>query len=122
MGEEVGQPGRIVHVGLAARHGFDELSIGQDENPIRLAQHGPDRLPIDARGLHDDVGDAITGQPGRQALQVRRGGGEGLDMSLDTPALGQAHAGHDAVLMNVKSGAAWVKTQHLWGGLCKPAA
>jgi hypothetical protein len=33
-------------------------------------------------------------------------------MSLDTPALGQAHAGHDAVLMNVKSGAAWVKNLH----------
>src|SRR4051794_21537268 len=45
---------------VPARHGFDVVSIGQDENPIRLAQHGPDRLPIDARGLHDDVADERT--------------------------------------------------------------
>jgi len=107
VGHEVGQPGRVVHVGLAARHGLDVLSIGQDENEtIRLAQHGPDRLPVDARGLHGDVGDAITGQPRRQALQIRCRCGERLHISLDTPALGQAHAGHDAVLMNVKPGAA----------------
>src|SRR3954452_25179972 len=69
-------------------------------------------VPVDAGRLHRAGGDTMAGPPGRQALQVRGGRGGGLDMSLDTPALGQAHAGHDAVLMNVKPGAAWVKNLH----------
>ena len=63
VGNKVGQPCGDFHVRFAARHRLDVLSIGQHEYDIRLAQDGPDRLPVDAGRLHGDVGHAMAGQP-----------------------------------------------------------
>src|SRR5215212_9658400 len=53
MREEIGEPGRVVHVRLAARHSLDVGRVGQGERALRLlAQHRPDRLPIHAGSLH----------------------------------------------------------------------
>src|SRR3954468_5314640 len=46
MREEIGEPGRVVHVRLAARHSLDVGRVGQGELALHpLAQHSPDRLP-----------------------------------------------------------------------------
>jgi len=52
--QQVGNPGRIVHVGLAARHVLDVRRIGEHQLKV-FFQNVPNRLPINARRFHGDV-------------------------------------------------------------------
>src|SRR5215212_1830087 len=55
---------------------------------------------------------AKAGQTFREPLQLRCRGGEGLDQPAHTAGLGQAHASHDGVPMNVEPGATHVEDVH----------
>jgi hypothetical protein len=111
MGQQIRQPGGVIHVGFAPRHGLDVVGVGQHQLKVPR-QDGPDRFPVHAGGLHRDGGDAMAGQPFREPLQLRCRGGEGLDKADHTAGLGQAHASHDGVPMNVEPGTACVETIH----------
>ena len=113
MREEIGEPGRVVHVRLAARHSLDVGRVGQGELALHLlAQHSPDRLPVHAGRLHHDVRDAVALQPRRQTLQVCGRGGKRLDVAHHARALGDANAGHNAVLVDVEAGATGMQNLH----------
>ena len=58
MRQQVGDPGGIVDVCLPAGHVLDVHGVGQHqlERPV---EHMPDRLPVDPRRLHHDMGDAL---------------------------------------------------------------
>ena len=108
MGQQIRQPGGVIHVGLAPRHRLDVPGIGQHEFEA-VGKHGPDRLPVHAGGLHGDDSDARAGQPPGQALQLCGGGREGLDKAGRTAGLGDARARHDGVAMDVEPGTTWVE-------------
>jgi hypothetical protein len=111
MRQQVGQPRRVVHVGLAAGHVLDVPRVGEHQLE-RLGQNRPDRLPVDAGRFHRHVGDRVAAQPARQPLEFRGRGAEGLDVPLDPATLDQASTGHDAVAMHVEPGATRMKDFH----------
>ena len=66
MGQEIGQPGRVVDVGFAARHVLDVPGVRQHQLKISVTEDMPDWLPVDARGFHGHMGALFRGQPVRQ--------------------------------------------------------
>ncbi len=66
--QQVGDPGGIVHSALAARHVADVHRVGEHQGEVRL-EHMPHRLPVNARGLHPDVGAAVRREPLGQVEQ-----------------------------------------------------
>ena len=113
MSQEVRQPGRIVHVGLAARHGLHMGGIRQRQIEIAVLQNMPDRLPIDARRLHDDVRAAFRGKPLRQVEKRLRGRFDRSNLALDRAVHHVAQARHHHVLMHIKSGAMRIQNFHV---------
>jgi hypothetical protein len=71
--EEVRDPGRIVGVAFAARHVANMRGVGENQSEV-VAQHVPDRLPINARRLHRHVRHFRLGQPRRQRQKTLRRG------------------------------------------------
>lgn len=59
VGEEIGDPGGVVHIALATGDVADLLGVPEQEGGVAF-QDVPYRLPVDARGLHGDMGDAVT--------------------------------------------------------------
>jgi hypothetical protein len=103
----------------------------------RLGEDSPDRLPIDPRRLHREVGDRLARQPARQPLQFRSCRAKRLDVLLYPTAAGQTdagqtdagqtdagqtdagqtdagqtNAGHDAVTVDIEAGATRMKYLH----------
>ena len=111
VGQQVGQPHGVVHVGLAAGHVLDLRRVGQHQIE-RFGEHRPDRLPVDAGGLHGGVGDAVPGQPVRQPLQLRGRRAEGLDVLVGAAGVRQPRAGDDAVAVNVQPRATGMQKLH----------
>src|SRR5918998_4213172 len=65
----------VLHVGLASRPGLNMVGVGQ--HPLKVPrQDGPDRLPVHPGGLHRDARDTMAGQPFREPLPLRGGGGK----------------------------------------------
>jgi hypothetical protein len=94
--EELPQPCGIVHVALATRHILHVRRIGQHQGKIFIArQHLPDRLPVDAGRLHDDVSDAVLRQPIQQLQQTFRGRGKNLRVGGHLAFLRNANTGHN---------------------------
>lgn len=58
VGVQVGEPRRVVHVGLSPRDVLDVLGIGQRQLE-RLLEHMPYGPPVDACRFHDHVRDAV---------------------------------------------------------------
>jgi hypothetical protein len=112
VGEQLGQPGRVGHVGLAAGHVLHLRRVGQHQGEIAVGQDVPDRLPVDAGRFHGDMRAAALGQPGGQRQQPGRGGGEGLHLNADTAAAGQASAGHNGVFVHVQASATGMENLH----------
>ena len=71
MLEQLAQPLRVLHVGLAPGHVLDVLGVDQQQLEVVLEQV-VDGLPVDARGLHRHVRDAETLQPVAQRQQLTR--------------------------------------------------
>ena len=110
--QQLGQPGRVAHVRLAARDVLDLGRVGQDQREPALGQDVPDRPPVDAGRLHRDVGAAVLRQPRGQLEQARGRGGEGADLAGDLAAGGEAHGGDHGRLVDVEAGAARVEDLH----------
>ena len=102
VGEKVGDPGRIVGVALAARHVANVRGVGENQAEV-VAQHVPDRLPIDAGRLHRHMRDLGLGQPRRQRQKALRRGREPRQLRSNLSAGHNPPAGHDLLLMHVQS-------------------
>jgi hypothetical protein len=111
MRQQVGQPHRVVHIGLAAGHVFDVHRIGEHQFEP-LGEDGPDRLPVDPGRLHRDVSDRMARQPARQPLEFRSCRAKRLDVLLNPTAAGQTDASHDTVTVDIEAGATRMKYLH----------
>ena len=65
VGGQLGEPGRIVHVGLAAGHVLHMRGIGQQQFELAVREDMPDRLPIDAGGFHGRERASLLRKPRR---------------------------------------------------------
>src|ERR671930_200215 len=119
VGEEVGDPGGVVDVGLAPRDVADVHGVGEDEFEA-ARQHVPDRLPVHPCGFHGDVGTPVGGEPIAQGEQLSGGGSEGLHLPGDLGPGPDAGAGDDAVLVHIQSGA--LGMNHVHAGLLRGVA
>jgi hypothetical protein len=61
--QQLGEPLRVGHIGLAARHVLHMRGVGQDQGEVTVRQDVPDRLPVDTCRLRRDVSAALFGQP-----------------------------------------------------------
>jgi hypothetical protein len=76
--------------------------VAQGELDV-VFQDVPNRLPVDAGGLHRHVRDAMSGQPVTQSQQPRDSGRElGHLRPTDPYLIRHPHAGRDLRLMHVK--------------------
>lgn len=111
VGEEVGDPHRVVHVGLATGYVLDVARVREDEVEVAV-QHVPDRLPVHTRRLHRDVGDRVRGEPFREGEQLLRRRAEGLHVLL-VRAVGHDPAARDhGVAVDVEPRATSMKYLH----------
>jgi hypothetical protein len=69
--QQLGQPGRIGHVGLASGYGLHVLGVHEQQLEAgRFLQDVPDRPPVDAGCLHGHLGDPLGRQPVPQSQEV----------------------------------------------------
>lgn len=104
VGDHVGQPLGIGHVGLAPGDVLDVMGVAQPQLEALAFQGVVRRLPVHARRLHTDNDHAMFGQPVAKAAQPGRHGREPLlvgDGSL--PLAGHPHARGHAVAVHVQS-------------------
>src|SRR3954470_13891535 len=101
MGQEIGQPGRIIDVGFAARHVLDVPGVRQHQLKISVTEDMPDWLPVDARGLHGNMGALFRGQPVRQDQETFGGRIEGSYFPFDSVSYRGPHARRHRLLMHV---------------------
>ena len=91
--QQVGNPGRVLPVALAARNVADVLRVGEHERERGFVfEDVPHRLPVHAGRLHRHVRAAGLGQPGRQFEQARRCGRKLPMLGRDRAAGRRAHA------------------------------
>src|SRR5215211_7545731 len=100
--------------------------VHQQQLQPTLLQHIPDGLPILAGRLQHDLGDVVVLEPLGQGLQTGAERRVGTHL-LASPAgaIGHANAGHDLVLADIQSGAAFVDhlhRRHLLVGLVRRPA
>ena len=103
--QQVGQPHRVVDVGLAARNVLDVRSVGQHQLEVPF-EHMPHRRPVHARGLHGDDLHAMRVQPIGQRQKTRSGRGKGAYFLQRRAIASDAHARHHRLLVHVQSRAA----------------
>jgi hypothetical protein len=113
MGQQIGQPGGVVDVGLAPRHVLNVCGVGQHQREIGVVQDVPDRLPVDAGRFHRDVSAFLGREPVRQRQQFRGGCLEGAHFALDRAVDHVSHAGDYCVLTHVEAGAMRIQNFHL---------
>jgi hypothetical protein len=111
--QQLAQPGRVAHVGLAAGQDLHVPGVDQQQLEAPLFQHIPDGLPVLAGRLQHHLGDLVVLEPGGQGLQTGAEGDEAAQF-LATPAraIGHANTGHDLVLADVEPGAAFIDHLH----------
>jgi hypothetical protein len=113
MLQQLGQPGGVADVGLAAGQDLDVAGVDQQQLEACLLQHIPDGLPVLAGGLHHHLGDPFGGQPPSQRLQAR---GEALEgphlLASAAVPIGHAYAGHHLVFGDIQPGAARYQQLH----------
>ena len=107
MSEKVGYPLGILDVGLATRHRLDMMGVDHPDGELVLHQVD-DRLPVDPRALHGDVGDSALPKPVRQ-LQKPSGGCAKRPRLL---GLRGHHAGHHRLLVYIQSTASIMYDSH----------
>src|SRR4051812_28110391 len=85
MLQQLSDPLTVLHVGLTSWHLLNVLRVNKDYVHVAF-EEVEDWLPVDARRFHGHERDLIRSQPVEQLQQVRRGGAEGLDLTLRTLA------------------------------------
>ncbi len=111
MGQQIPNPHRVVDVGLSTRHAADLQRVGQDEFKLAV-QHVPDRLPIDARRLHGDMGAALCREPVGEGQQILGGRAECAHFLVHRRIGCDACAGDDGLLVDVESGTPGIQNLH----------
>ena len=112
MLQQLGQPFAVSDIRLPAGDVLDVLRIDQQQLEVAF-QQVVDRLPVDARGLHGDVGDPGLGQPVRQSQQLFGHRAEGAYLLLAGAILGQHQpAGNDRLLVDVQAATAGIDGSH----------
>ena len=102
MGEQVGQPHRIVDVGLATGNVLHVRGVGQHQFEVAF-QHMPHGFPVHAGGLHGDVFDAKGFEPIGQRQKTRGGRGKGAHFLQRGASADNARASHHRLLVHVQS-------------------
>jgi hypothetical protein len=111
--DQLGDPGRVGHVGLAAGH---VVQVGRVQQPaLHLAlQQLPDRLPVAAGRLHPHPGHPEAGQPVGQQHQPGGGRGEPTGLGVaPTMTIRHPHTRGHRVLVHVQTRAAFDQRLHL---------
>lgn len=112
MGDEVGEPSRVIDVGLAARGASDVFGIGEHQHEIAVIEDIPDRLPVDPCRLHGDVRDAEQCQPLRKVEKVAGRGLERADLAHDLAVNHAACAGDHRLLVDIEASAMRMQDFH----------
>jgi len=118
MGQKVRDPHGVVHIGFSAGHVTDVGGDGEDQFEGTL-ENMPNRLPVNARGLHSCMGTALGLQPVHEGKKVTRGGSERPYLLGHPATLGNPNARYDRVFVNVQTCAPRNKNlhgSHLCGG------
>ena len=100
---QVGDPHRVVDVGLPARQVANVHSVREHEFEGAL-QHMPNGLPEDARRFHRSVRAPIFAEPVAQREQALGRRVEGTNLLRHLSLSRDAHARNDGVLMNIEPG------------------
>jgi hypothetical protein len=111
--DQLADPGRIGHVGRAARH---MVQVGRVQQPALelVLQQLPDRLPVAPGRLHPHPAHPQAAQPLRQ--QPQPGGGRGEPTGLGvapTMTIRHPHTRGHGVLVHVQAGATRHQRLHL---------
>src|SRR6266568_4662860 len=112
MPQQLGQPFRILHIGLAPRNVLDVARVSDHQLEVTLQDrvHG---YPIHPRALHDHVRAPLLQKPIAKLLQGRHKGPK-LPNLLSYPMAGRPNqdAGHHLRLPNVDTTALLMKNVH----------
>src|SRR5260221_1203081 len=112
MLQEVGNPLRITHIGLATRDRLDVLGVHHQQFKVSL-QEVKNWLPIHARRFEGDMGTASSGEPVLQEQQFLRGGAKGADLLVPLPIGRQDNeTSNDQLLVDVESTTAFIDDLH----------
>jgi hypothetical protein len=124
--QQLAQPGRITDIGLAAGQELDVAGVDQQQLQPPLLQHIPDGLPILAGRLQHDLRDVVVLEPLGEGLQTGAERRVGVHLlAAPAGAIGHANTGHDLILADIQSGAAFVDhlhRRHLLVGLVRRPA
>ncbi len=102
MADQIGDPLRVLHIGLATRHVTDMPGVADDEVEMPF-QHGIYRAPVNAGALQADLCHPKLLQPVPQRFQIARHRPEGPDLLPRPPARRpDQDAGDDRLLMHVQ--------------------
>jgi hypothetical protein len=102
VSQQFGDPGRVVHVALAARHVANVRGVGQDQREPAM-KNVPDGLPVDTRRLHRHVRDLAVFKPVRQFEQAAGRGRETADLRLNLAPGDKPPTRHYLLLVHVQS-------------------
>ena len=110
MRQQIRNPRRIIHIGLAPRDIADVLRVRQHQLET-LFEHMPHRLPIYPRGLHRHVGHSMHAQPFVEFKQ-RRGRRPKISHLIMPRFAHTANPGKDTVLVDIKARATRIQHFH----------
>lgn len=111
VGKQVGQPHRVVDVGLAPGHVLDLCGVGPHQLKVAV-EHMPHGLPVHAGGLHGNVLGAQGFEPVGQLKQARCGGGKGTNFLLQWAVTGHSRTRHHGLLVHVQARTARINDIH----------
>ena len=111
-GQKIGNPHRIVQIGLATRNVLDVRRIGDDQGEVSFAQDLPHRHPIDPGCLHRHVAAATFLQPRQQSPQAVRRRVKRPAFPRHPAASPKPNTGNNRRLVDVKTGNPFVHNLH----------
>ena len=111
--QQVGDPGRVLLVALAARNIPDMPCVGEHQRQrLFVSEDVPHRLPVHAGRLHGHVRAAGLGQPRRQFEQARRRGRKLAVFGRDRTTRRHAHARGHLPRVHIQPGASAMQNFH----------
>ncbi len=112
VGDQLADPHRVGHVGLAPGDVVQVLGAGQPALDL-VFQQVEDRPPVDPGRLHADQRDPLASQPVLQGQQLAGGGPKGVDLlAALTPLAWHACTRRDRISVHVQAGAALDQPLH----------
>ena len=112
VGQQIGDPHRVVHVGLATGYVPDVSGVGKDQLE-RTLEDVPDRLPVDAGRLHSRMCASVRGEPVAQREEPLCRRVERLHVLLDLTADDGPRARDHRLLVHVQARTSLVDNFHI---------